>query len=152
MINTRSLNKRNPHTYYIYIIENPMGWIYIGNTMDFELRKTKYRNYKNTRTNKGLELSFDLFTFEAHTFRVFETIHGENLLETCKEAYRREKIHIRDHYNKMDKRIMNIDISGWEGQRDIRNFDIDLKSRFMNDYTNWKKEQIKINTIQNGTN
>jgi group I intron endonuclease len=65
---------------YIYKITNPSGKIYIGQTIDIDTRKSKYK-YLNCKNQTRLYRSLLKYGWENHIFEIVETLEVENLEE-----------------------------------------------------------------------
>jgi group I intron endonuclease len=65
---------------YIYKITSPSGKIYIGQTIDIDTRKTKYK-YLNCKNQTRLYKSLVKYGWENHVFEVVEIIETEDLIQ-----------------------------------------------------------------------
>lgn len=143
MINRKSLNNKKPSVVYIYKIENPIGWSYIGATTDFEYRRNQYLTSESKRKKvRGLNISFKKFPVESHVFSIIKIIEVDKLDDIYEIGFNIEASEIYKNYIKNNYKSLNINISYDYRKRVLQDFN-DLENRFNIDY------DMYINILKN---
>jgi group I intron endonuclease len=93
----------------IYKITSPSGKIYIGQSINVEIRKNQYKNFKSNKTNIGPKLynSLQKYGFEKHQFEIIEECSLEQLNE--------REMYWGQYYNVLNESGLNLKIGESKG-------------------------------------
>ncbi len=93
----------------IYKITSPSGNIYIGQSRNIELRKSKYRS-KQCKVQRALYNSIIKYGWDSHSFEILEEVIDDSLFDTREKYY-------YDLYKNQRFIMLNIQIPGNRGNR-----------------------------------
>lgn len=115
MINLKSKNKKNPEIFYIYLIENPNGWVYVGATTNIQKRIENYSKHPKVFKNQtNLFNSITKHGWDKHHFRILYTWEGDFNIDKIVNIEQDFIVKIKNEYS---GKILNGVIRGEEVNR-----------------------------------